>query len=63
MKEGNVIEVTIQHEGYPIKIRSGKVFAPAFGTTYYNHSMHWSWIEVPVEKLSHSVYEKIKQYL
>jgi len=63
MDTQSVIEVTLEYNGYPVKVRRGKVLLPAFGTTYYNHQMHWSWIEVPVEKLSASLYEKVKKYL
>lgn len=56
-----VIETTIDFEGYPIKIRNEKVFLPSFGTTITNHSMHWSYIEVPNEKLSDKLKKLLKE--
>lgn len=38
----NVISTTIEYKGTPVKIENGKIFLPSFGTTIYNHSMHWS---------------------
>ena len=46
-----VISTTIEYKGHKIKISNGKVFLPQFGTTIYNHNHHWSYIEVPIEKL------------
>ena len=46
-----VISTTIEYEGCPIKVSNGKVLLPQFGTTIYNHNPHWSYIEVPIEKL------------
>lgn len=57
----NIIETTIEFEGYPIKIRNGKVFLPSFGTTITNHSMHWSYVEVPKDKLSDKLKKVLKQ--
>ena len=55
----NVISTIIEYEGYPIKISDGKVFLPQFGTTIYNHNPHWSYIEVPVEKIK----PELRKYL
>ncbi|MCK5013654.1 MAG: hypothetical protein KAS66_07530 [Candidatus Omnitrophica bacterium] len=46
-----VVSTTIEYEGYQIKVSNGKVFLPQFGTTICNHNPHWSYIEVPIEKL------------
>ena len=46
-----IISTTIEYKGYKIKISDGKVFLPQFGTTVFNHNPHWSYIEVPIEKL------------
>ena len=35
----------------PVKVENGKIFLRAFGTTIYNHSMHWSWMEVKASDL------------
>ena len=40
----NVISTTVEYKGMPVKVENGKIFLRAFGTTIYNHSMHWSWI-------------------
>lgn len=56
-----VIETTIDFEGYPIKVRNGKVFLPSFGTTITNHSMHWSYSEVPIEKISNKLKKLLKE--
>ena len=47
----NVLSTTIEYAGMPVKIENGKVFLRCFGTTFLNHSMHWSWLEVPVNDL------------
>jgi hypothetical protein len=47
-----IIETTIEYQGCPVKIRNGKVFIYQFGTTIYNHSMHYSLIELPRDKWS-----------
>ena len=46
-----VVSTTIEYEGYQIKVSNGKVFLPQFGTTINNHALHWSYMEVPIEKL------------
>ena len=57
--ETDIISMTIQYKGWPVKIENGKVFLRAFGTTICDHSMHWSWIEVKIDKLN----EELKNYL
>ena len=42
----NIISTTVEYKGMPVKVEDGKVFLRAFGTTIYNHSMHWSWMEI-----------------
>jgi len=61
MEKLNIVSQTIMYKGYPVKISGGKIFMPAFGTTYDNHSMHWSHIEVPVEKLNDDFRQQLKQ--
>ena len=55
----DVISIIVQYKGLPVKIENGKVFLRAFGTTIYDHSMHWSWAEVKIDDLN----EDLKNYL
>jgi hypothetical protein len=55
----NVISTTIEYKGWPIKIEDGKIFLRSFGTTIYNHLMHWDWMEVKPENLT----KELKNYL
>lgn len=57
----NVISTTIEYKGSPIKIENGKIFLRAFGTTIYNHSMHWSWMEVKKEDLKDELRKLLKE--
>lgn len=54
-----ILEQVIDYEGHAIHIRDGRVFVWAFGTTIYNHSMHYSLVELPPEKWA----DKFKKYL
>lgn len=56
----NVISTTVEYEGYSIKISSGRVFLPQFGTTIYNHNPHRSYIEVPIDKLESKLRIKLQ---
>ena len=56
----NVISTTIEWGGHPVKIERGKVYLRAFGTTMYNHSMHYSWLEVPLDKLNSELRKHLK---
>jgi len=47
-----VISTTVEYKGNPVKVEDGKVYLRQFGTTIYNKSMHYSWVEVPKEKLN-----------
>lgn len=47
----NKISQTVEYKGTPVKIENNKVFLRAFGTTAYNQSIHWSWQEIPEEKM------------
>lgn len=51
----------IEYEGYRIKISDGRVFLPQFGTTIYNHCPHWSYVEVPVEKLKPELRKRLQE--
>ena len=44
----------------PVKVENGKIFLRAFGTTIYNHSMHWSWMEVKASDLKPELRELLK---
>lgn len=57
----NVISTTIEYKGSPIKIEYGKIYLRAFGTTIYNHSMHWSWMEVKKEDLKDELRKLLKE--
>lgn len=45
------ISTTVEFNGAVIKVENGRVFARAFGTTIYNHSPHWSWLEIDKDGL------------
>lgn len=59
--EQDVISITIEHKGLPVKIERGKIFLRAFGTTITDHSMHWSWIEVKTEILDKELINYLKE--
>lgn len=54
------ISTTVMYKGYPIKVENKRVYLPSFGTTINNHSMHWSYIEVPVDKLTEELREELE---
>lgn len=56
----NTISITVQYKGFPVKIENGKIFLRAFGTTTYNRSMHWSWIEVKATDLKDDLRNELK---
>jgi len=58
----DVVSITIDYEGYLIKICNGRVFLPQFGTTSYNNSPHLSYREVPIEKLKPELREYLQKY-
>lgn len=55
------ISTTIEYKGAIVKVEDGKVYARAFGTTIQNHSMHWSWLHVPTDKLKDDLVKLLKQ--
>lgn len=57
----NVISTTVEYKGMPVKVENGKIFLRAFGTTIYNHSMHWSWMEVKASDLKSELRELLKE--
>lgn len=57
----NIISITVEYKGWPVKIENGKIFLRSFGTTYYNHSMHWDWMEVKTEDLKKELKEYLKE--
>ena len=42
----HVISTIIEYQGWPIKIENGRVYGRSFGTTLYNKSIHWGWMEI-----------------
>ena len=61
LNEMNVISTTVEYKGMPVKVENGKIFLRAFGTTIYNHSMHWSWMEVKASDLKSELRELLKE--
>ncbi len=57
----NVISTTVEHKEMTVKIENGKIFLRAFGTTIYNHSMHWSWMEVKTSDLKSELRSLLKE--
>ena len=57
----NTISTTLEFNGTVIKVENGHVFARAFGTTIYNHSPHWSWLEVEKDNLKHNLKRELKE--
>lgn len=53
------ISTTVMFKGFPMKIENGKIFLRSFGTTYYNKSMHWSWLEVSKDKLKEEIRKEL----
>ena len=56
-----VISTTVNYKGMPVKVEDGKVFLRAFGTTIYNHSMHWTWAEVSTDALKPELRQLLKK--
>lgn len=56
----NVISITIEYKGIPIKIEDGKIFLRSFGTTILDHSMHWSWMEIKIDDLKPDLKKLLK---
>ena len=61
LNEMNVISTTVEYKGMPVKVENGKIFLRAFGTTIYNHSMHWSWMEVKASNLKDELRQLLKE--
>ncbi len=57
----NTISTTVEYNGIFVKVEGGKVFLRAFGTTIYNHSMHWSWMEVKESDLKPELRKLLKE--
>lgn len=57
----NIISTTVEYNGVNVRIENGKVFLRAFGTTAFNQSMHWSWIEAPIDKLKKELRELLEE--
>lgn len=57
----NIISTTVEYNGVSVKIENGKVFLRAFGTTAFNQSMHWSWMQVPIEKLKKELRDLLEE--
>ncbi len=55
------LSTTIEYNGSVVKVEGGKVYARAFGTTIQNHSMHWSWLHIPIDKLKDDLVKLLKQ--
>ena len=61
LNDMNVISTTVEYKGMPVKVENGKIFLRAFGTTIYNHSMHWSWMEVKANDLKPELKDLLKE--
>jgi hypothetical protein len=57
----NVISTTVEYKGMPVKVENGKIFLKSFGTTIYNYSMHWSWMEVKTSDLKAELRQLLKE--
>ena len=55
------ISTTVEYKGLPVKVENGKIFLRAFGSTIYNHSMHWSWMEVKASDLKDDLRNELKE--
>ena len=49
------IEQTVKYKGGYFKIIGERVLTRAFGTTIYNHSMHWNWIDISDSELAKTI--------
>lgn len=60
-EQNNMIGVKVDFNGNIYKTEWGKLYARMFGTTMYNHNMHWSWGEIDKSsKLGKEVMEYIR---
>lgn len=57
----NIISTTIEYNGVNVKIENKKVFIRAFGTIVFNQSMHWYWVEVPIDKLKKELRDTLEE--
>ena len=57
----NVISTTVEYKGMLVKVENGKIFLRVFGTTIYNHSMHWSWMGVKASDLKDELHQLLKE--
>lgn len=57
----DIISTTINYKGAPVKIENGKVYGYAFGTTIYNKKMHYSWCEIPLDKINPDLLKHLKE--
>lgn len=55
------ISTTIEYKGAYVKVEGGKVYLPAFGTTAFNQSMHWSWVQVPIDKIKKELRDLLEE--
>ena len=55
------ISTIVDYKGCPVKIENSKIFLRSFGTTIYNHSMHWTWHEVDVSVLKDELRQLLKE--
>jgi hypothetical protein len=51
---------TIDYKGSPVRVCNGVVSLLQFGTTIDDHSMHYSWITVPISNLSDGLMKFLK---
>jgi len=56
-----IIEQIILYKGHPIKIENNKVYGRSFGTTIFKQFMHFSWIEIPRDKMKTEFKEFLKE--
>lgn len=57
----NTISTTIDYNGVSVKVENGNVFLRSFGTTAFNQSMHWSWMQVPKDKLKKELRDQLEE--
>jgi hypothetical protein len=61
MKDINIISTIVEYDGMPIKIEGDKIYLRAFGTTLYDHTMHWSWIKIEQNNLKPEIKKLLKR--
>jgi predicted heme/steroid binding protein len=56
-----IVEQIFEHKGILFKASDGRIYCQVFGTTIYDHSMHYSWSEVKKEIMTEEFKKMLKE--